>query len=166
MFCLFVCLLKKSTKYWILNISLIYYYYFYIKYSSAPITAKDIKKEKENMHRPIHSELGPIWSLFSFIFGPIRSRLAEHNKKVKLGKSIRSKLFSPIHTFSQSPLSSVIACGNVGYNQHNVVLLWLAWILLRYFIVMNFLTVNDWRMSVIWGCWESVWLLRKLGGKY
>ena len=34
---------------------------------------------------------------------------------------------------------------------NNVVLLWLAWILLRYFIVMNFLTVNAWRMSVIWG---------------
>ena len=154
-----------------MNISLIYYYYYYyyIKYSSAPITAKDIKKEKENMHRPIHSELVLIWSLFFFFWllcGPIRSRLAEHSKKVKIRKSIRSKLFSPIRMFSQSPLSSVITCGNVGYiyiyiyfaeygnvgyNQHNVLLLWLAWILLRYFIVMNFFTVNAWRMSVIWG---------------
>ena len=33
---------------------------------------------------------------------------------------------------------------------NNVVLLWLAWILLRYFIVMNYLIVNAWRMSVIW----------------
>ena len=91
-----------------------YYYYFYIKYYSAPITAKDIKKETENMHRPIHSKPGPIRSLFLLLllllYGPIRSRLAEHNKNVKLEKSIRSKLFSPIHTFSQSPLSSVITC--------------------------------------------------------
>ena len=151
---MFVCLLKKSTKYWILNISLIYYYYYYyyyyIKYSSTPITAKEIKKEKENMHKPIHSELG-CDLFFFFFFGPIWSQLVEHNKKVKLGKSIRSKLFTPIRMFSQSPLSSMITCGNVGYNQHNVVLLWLAWILLHYFIVMNFLTVNAWRMSVIWG---------------
>ena len=63
---------------------------------SATITAKDIKKEKENTHGPIHSEPGPI-----------RSRLAEHNKQVELGKSIRSKLFPPVRTFSQSPLSSV-----------------------------------------------------------
>ena len=109
-----------------------YYYYFYIKYYSAPITAKDIKKEKENMHRPIHSKPGPIRSLFLLLlllllllYGPIRSRLVEHNKYVKLEKSIRSKLFSPIHTFSQSPLTKLCdyMCGNVGYNQHNVELL-------------------------------------------
>ena len=63
---------------------------------SATITAKDIKKEKENTHGTIHSEPGPI-----------RSRLAEHNQQVELGKSIRSKLFPPVRTFSQSPLSSV-----------------------------------------------------------
>ena len=67
-----------------------------VKYSSATITAKDIKKEKENTHGPIHSEPGPI-----------RPPLAEHNKQVELGKSIRSKLFSPVRTFSQSPLTSV-----------------------------------------------------------
>ena len=145
---------QQNIEFWIFLWFYYYYYYYYIKYSSAPITAKDIKKEKENMHRPIHSELVLIWSLFFFFWllcGPIRSRLAEHSKKVKLRKSIWSKLFSPIRMFSQSPLSSVITCGNVGYNQHNVVLLWLAWILLHYFIVMNFLTVNAWRMSVIWG---------------
>ena len=99
---------------------MIYYYYFlyfYIKYSLATITAKDIKKENENMHRPIHPEPSPIRSLFLFLFlflffsfllyGPIRSRLAEHNKKVELGKSIQSKLFSPVRTFSQSPLRFV-----------------------------------------------------------
>ena len=144
---------QQNIEFWIFLWFYYYYYYYYIKYSSAPITAKDIKKEKENMHRPIHLEPSPIGSLFFFFsfFGPIRSWLAKHNKKIKLKKSIRSKLFSPIRTFSQSPLSSVITCGNVGYNQHNVVLLWLAWILLHYFIVMNFLTVNAWRMSVIWG---------------
>ena len=48
------------------------------------------------------------FSFFSFLlYGPIRSRLVEHNKKVELGKSIRSKLFSLVRTFSQSPLSSV-----------------------------------------------------------
>ena len=148
---------QQNIEFWIfLWLLLLLFYYYYIKYSSAPITAKDIKKEKENMHRPIHSEPGSIRSLFLLLlllYGPIRSRLVEHNKYVKLEKSIRSKLFSPIHTFSQSPLTKLCdyMCGNVGYNQHNVVLLWLAWILLRYFIVMNFLTVNAWRMSVIWG---------------
>ena len=109
---------QQNIEFWIFLwlLLLLLFYYFYIKYSLAPITAKDIKKEKENMHRPIHSKPGPIRSLFLLLllllllYGPIRSRLAEHNKNVKLEKSIRSKLFSPIHTFSQSPLSSVITC--------------------------------------------------------
>ena len=76
-------------------------------------------KKGKRKHAQTHS-FRTCSDMISFFFfwllcGPIRSRLAEHSKKVKLRKSIRSKLFSPIRMFSQSPLSSVITCGNVGY---------------------------------------------------
>ena len=57
-----------------------------------------------------------------------------------------------LHFFSSKPsFQFMVSKKDHIFYVNNVVLLWLAWILLRYFIVMSFLIVNAWRMSVIWG---------------